>query len=47
MVVIIGDKEVSDKSVAIRDRREKVKQELSEDEFIKLIKFKINQESII
>jgi len=43
MVVIIGDKEVADKSVAIRDRREKSQYEMSEDEFMKALSLKITQ----
>lgn len=43
MVVIIGDKEVADKSVAIRDRREKTQYEMSEDEFLKAVELKITQ----
>ena len=45
MVVIIGDKEVSDNCVAIRDRREKSRYDLSESEFIKKLELSINQDN--
>ena len=37
-VVIIGDEEMENDTVAIRDRREKEKYNLSRDEFINKIK---------
>ena len=43
MVVIIGDKEVESKSVAIRDRREKIQYNLDEQEFFKRIKEKLSE----
>ncbi len=43
MVVIIGDKEVESRSVAIRDRREKIQYNLSEEEFITKIKEKLSE----
>ncbi len=43
MLIIIGDDEVANKKVSIRDRRVKEQYELSEDEFIKLIQTKISE----
>ena len=43
MVVIIGDKEVEARSVAIRDRREKMQYNLKEEEFINKIKEKLSE----
>lgn len=43
MLVIIGDEEVSSKSVAIRDRHTKEQYNLSQDEFLKLIKSKMSE----
>ena len=43
MVAIIGDKEVESKSVAIRDRREKIQYNLDEQEFFKRIKEKLSE----
>ncbi|BCD67219.1 threonine--tRNA ligase [Nitratiruptor sp. YY09-18] len=43
MVVIIGDKEVEEKSVAVRDRREKIQYNLSEEEFLNKIKEKLSE----
>lgn len=43
MLVIIGDEEVSSQSVAIRDRRTREQYNLSEDEFLSLIKTKMNE----
>ncbi|MEJ2469294.1 MAG: threonine--tRNA ligase, partial [Campylobacterales bacterium] len=34
MIIVIGDEEVNNKKVAVRDRRERTQYELSEDEFI-------------
>ncbi len=43
MVVVLGDKEVEQRSVAIRDRREKMQYNLSEDEFMQKIKEKLSE----
>ena len=43
MLIIIGDEEVESRSVAIRDRRTREQYNLSEDEFLSLIKTKINE----
>nr|WP_229855286.1 threonine--tRNA ligase [Candidatus Sulfurimonas marisnigri] len=43
MLIIIGDEEVEGKTVAIRDRRTREQYNLSEDEFLSLIKTKINE----
>jgi len=43
MIVVIGDSEVQNRKVAIRDRRARERFEKSEDEFIKLIKEKMNE----
>ena len=43
MLVIIGDEEVENKTVAVRDRRTREQYNLSEDEFLKLIQTKINE----
>jgi threonyl-tRNA synthetase len=43
MLVIIGDEEVSSRSVAIRDRRTREQYNLSEGEFLSLIQTKINE----
>ncbi len=46
MILVLGDKEVNERSVALRDRRERVQSEISLDEFINLIKEKQNGVSI-
>ena len=43
MLVIIGDEETQSRSVAIRDRRTREQYNLSENEFLSLIKTKINE----
>lgn len=43
MLIIIGDEEVEGKTVAVRDRRSREQYNLSEDEFLTLIKTKINE----
>ncbi|MDQ1263266.1 MAG: threonyl-tRNA synthetase, partial [Campylobacterota bacterium] len=43
MLVIIGDEEVSSRSVAIRDRRTREQYNLSESEFLSLMQTKINE----
>jgi len=43
MIIVIGDEEVNNKKVAVRDRRERTQYELAEAEFISLIQKKINE----
>ena len=43
MIVVIGDEEVTNKTVAIRDRRTREQYTLSEEEFLQLIQTKINE----
>ncbi len=43
MLIIIGDEEVEGKTVAVRDRRSREQYNMSEDEFLTLIKTKINE----
>lgn len=42
-IIVLGDEEVSNKSVALRDRRAREQSNLSFDEFIKFIKEKLNE----
>ena len=43
MLIVIGDEEVENKSVAVRDRRSREQYNLSLEEFTKLIQTKINE----
>jgi threonyl-tRNA synthetase len=43
MIVVIGDEEIENKTVAIRDRRTREQYTMSEEEFLKLIQTKINE----
>ncbi len=43
MILVIGDEEVAQKSVALRDRRERKQYNLSKEEFYTLIKEKMNE----
>jgi len=43
MIVVIGDEEIQNKTVAVRDRRTREQYNLSEDDFLKLIQTKINE----
>lgn len=43
MIVVIGDEEIENKTVAIRDRRTREQYNLSEEEFLKLIQTKVNE----
>lgn len=43
MIVVLGDEEISNKTVAIRDRRTREQYNLSEDDFLSLIQTKINE----
>jgi threonyl-tRNA synthetase len=42
MIVVIGDEEIANKTVAIRDRRTREQYNMSEEEFLTLIQTKIN-----
>ncbi|MCK9371867.1 MAG: threonine--tRNA ligase [Sulfuricurvum sp.] len=43
MIIVLGDEEVNAKSVAVRDRRKREQYNLSEEQFLTLIKEKINE----
>ncbi|MDD2791196.1 MAG: threonine--tRNA ligase [Sulfurimonas sp.] len=43
MIIVIGDEEIQNKTVAIRDRRTREQYNLSEEDFLKLIQTKINE----
>ena len=43
MLIILGDEEVANKTIAIRDRRSREQYNLSEEEFLSLIQTKINE----
>ena len=43
MIIVLGDEEVANKTIAIRDRRTREQYNLSESEFISLIQTKINE----
>jgi threonyl-tRNA synthetase len=43
MIVVIGDEEIQNKTVAIRDRRTREQYNLSEKDFLALIQTKINE----
>ena len=43
MILVLGDEEVTNKSVALRDRRAKEQKNLSKDEFLNLVKEKLNE----
>jgi len=43
MIVVIGDEEIANKTVAIRDRRTREQYNLSEEEFLTLIQTKVNE----
>jgi threonyl-tRNA synthetase len=43
MIVVIGDEEVANKTIAVRDRRKREQYTLSEEEFILHIQIKINE----
>ncbi len=43
MIVVIGDEEIENKTVAIRDRRTREQYNLSEEDFLSLIQTKINE----
>ncbi|MEA3228470.1 MAG: threonine--tRNA ligase [Campylobacterota bacterium] len=43
MIVVIGDEEIENRTIAIRDRRTREQYNLSEEEFFKLIQTKVNE----
>ncbi|WP_457747498.1 threonine--tRNA ligase [Sulfurimonas sp.] len=43
MIVVIGDEEIANETVAIRDRRTREQYNLSQEDFLKLIQTKINE----
>jgi threonyl-tRNA synthetase len=43
MIIVLGDEEVNHKSIAIRDRRSREQYTLSEEDFLSLVKQKINE----
>ena len=43
MIIVIGDEEVTNKTIAVRDRRSREQYNLSEDEFLMMIMKKINE----
>ena len=43
MIIVIGDEEVANQKVAVRDRRERTQYELTEEEFIAMIQNKMNE----
>ena len=43
MIVVIGDEEIENKTIAIRDRRTREQYNLSEEDFLKLIQTKVNE----
>lgn len=45
MILVVGDKELQSKTLAIRDRREKVQYEIQEEEFLKMVENKMKEVS--
>lgn len=43
MIIVLGDEEVNNKSIAVRDRRSREQYNLSEEEFLAMVKLKINE----
>ncbi len=43
MIIVLGDEEVNNKSIAVRDRRSREQYNLSEEDFLALVKQKINE----
>lgn len=43
MLVVIGDEEIANKTVAVRDRRSREQYNMSQEDFLKLIQTKINE----
>jgi threonyl-tRNA synthetase len=43
MIIVLGDEEVANKSIAVRDRRSREQYSLSEEDFLAMVKQKINE----
>jgi threonyl-tRNA synthetase len=43
MIIVLGDEEVNNKSIAVRDRRLREQYNLSEEDFLAMVKQKINE----
>ncbi|MFW5625199.1 MAG: His/Gly/Thr/Pro-type tRNA ligase C-terminal domain-containing protein, partial [Campylobacter hyointestinalis] len=43
MIIVLGDNEVANRGVALRDRRAREQKDLSLDEFLSLVKTKLNE----
>lgn len=43
MIIVLGDEEVSNRSIAVRDRRSREQYNLSEEDFLAMVKQKINE----
>jgi threonyl-tRNA synthetase len=43
MIIVLGDEEVANKSIAVRDRRSREQYNLSEEDFLAMVKQKINE----
>ncbi|HIC10531.1 MAG TPA: threonine--tRNA ligase [Campylobacterales bacterium] len=43
MIVVLGDREVENRTIALRDRRERTKSNITEKEFLELIKEKLDE----
>jgi len=43
MIIVLGDEEVANKTIAVRDRRSREQYNLSEEDFLSLVKQKINE----
>ncbi|WP_310439260.1 threonine--tRNA ligase [Sulfuricurvum sp.] len=43
MIIVLGDEEVNNKSIAVRDRRSREQYNLSEEDFLAMVKQKINE----
>ena len=43
MIIVLGDEEVNNKTIAVRDRRSREQYNLSEEDFLSLVKQKINE----
>ena len=43
MILVLGDNEVKNRSVALRDRRARAQSNLSLDEFLEFVKNKLNE----
>ena len=42
MIIVLGDEEVANETVALRDRRERTQENLTKEEFYNKIKEKLN-----